>query len=118
MSCKSCCAECRSEAYWCCGNEWKCNRVRRKMCVHYKKEMRMFKNTIILILSVILLIVICNGTFDLRGPIRVGFPARNSNHSTEAKIEARLMSAARLIEDAKTDKILRSKVEKVLENWE
>lgn len=73
----------------------------------------MFKNMIIAVLAVTLLIVICNTSFNW-GPMSFQMPSR----STDTKIEQRLMSAARLIEDAKTDKVLRQKVEKVLANWE
>lgn len=73
----------------------------------------MFKNMTIAILAVILLIVTCNTTFNW-GPMNFEMPTR----STDAKIEQRLMSAARLIEAAKTDKILHRKVEKILSEWE
>ncbi len=65
MSCKSCCAECRSEAYWCCKDQWKCNRVRRKMCIHYKKEMKMFKNITIMGLVIVILLLLISGNINL-----------------------------------------------------
>ena len=73
----------------------------------------MFKNMTIAILAVIVLIVVCNSTFNW-GPMNFQMPSR----STDARIEQQLMSAARLIEAAKTDKVLRRKVEKVLVEWE
>lgn len=73
----------------------------------------MFKNITILALVVLLLIVVCNSTFGVGG-----FHFSMPSHSTETKVERQLMSAARLIEQAKTDKALKRKVEQILVNWD
>lgn len=103
----------------CCMDRWYCESVRDKWrrkcrrCDQWQQgSIQMFKNTTILCLVVIVLIVVCNSTFDF-GPTHFEMPAR----STETRIEQRLMDVARLMEEAKTDKILRSKVEEVLSKW-
>lgn len=105
MSCKSCCAECRSEAYWNCKNQSRCNRVRRKMCEHYKKEMKMFKNLTIMGLVIVILMLLTSGNIALPRVKTVQY----------GSIENKLLSVVRQIEADKQREQAMVKVNEIIE---
>lgn len=92
MGCRSCCAECQTY-YECCKN-LRCNRVRRQMCYHYKKEIKVFKNIIITVLAAIILLMVSSGA------IKFDFP-QHGNRTSSDVVERKLIEAIKLNEESK-----------------
>lgn len=95
---------------------WYCQSIRDKWrrkckrCDQWQQgEIKMFKNLTILVLVIIVLMFgIDRGGFSIRPRAWIG---------REVTVESRLMDAARLLEEAKTDAVLKTKVDKLIESW-